>query len=187
MDKAFATIDTLKNLKKNDSFENIEELKIMKSNTTHYRFLKSDIPPKLKSLECDYIGITRLPRLPLTLESLSCTGNPITTLKLNYLPNLKVLFIDIDTDKIDQAQLPQSLKTLYCFGDIDSITLPNNLIEFGCDNCKRIKNIPSTLKKLSLKGNVVTEIEHIPDNVCVYVSDSMYEKYMELHPNAVFY
>jgi Leucine-rich repeat (LRR) protein len=163
----------------NSLHQDTEEIYIVMRNITHLPNLTRF--KKLKSLNCRSNEITRLPRLPDTLEELNCENNNLTCLpvlpknlkyincsnnKITHLPKLpyNLMSLDCSRNKLTSLpELPNNLETIYCY--INRLyclpKLPNKLKSLFCNSnhLSSLPILPKTLKFLNCGEN---EIEYLP-------------------------
>ncbi len=108
--------------------------------------------PKLRSVDCDHLGIENLnlSQVP-SLEALSCGGNRLAQLDLSNVHSLQQLFCwENNLETIDLSKVP-NLKTLECSNNpLGELDLSNilSLEEVFCSECRLTSlNLP-TLPKL---------------------------------------
>jgi Leucine-rich repeat (LRR) protein len=145
--------------------EDIEEINIANNDITYLPELNRF--KKLKSFNCRDNQITRLPRLPKTLELLFCQNNKLTCLPV--LPkNLKSL--NCSHNKIKRlTNLPEKLITLQChYNELTYLPeLPKNLEIIYCYNNRIncLPKLPYKLKVLYTSNNNLTSLPILPKSL----------------------
>ncbi len=123
------------------------------------------LPDTLETLICDNNELTSLPALPPRLKMLSCSGNKLTSLP--PLPvTLQVLICDFN--KLSSLpELPSNLESLICNNNqLTSLPVLNGkLSELDCEynNISVLPMIPSKLIKLNARDNPIVKITNLPN------------------------
>ena len=112
-----------------------------------------------KILDVSKQGLTEIPELPTSLETLWCSDNQLTSL----------------------PELPDNLDLLYC-GDnnlVSLIKLPNRLRILDCRHNKltKLTKLPDTLEALYCSNNQLTSLPELPDSLKVlYCNNNPFEE-----------
>ena len=116
-----------------------------------------NIPPTLKQLHCRSCSLSKLSKLPKSLETLNCSGNKLRFIPQLYHTALKSIFVNANQLKKIPV-LPKSVEWLYCYDNILS-ELPSPL--------------PTALEFLSCSRNDLTILPELPPNlVGLYIDNN---------------
>ena len=121
----------------------------------------------LKELYCSYNLLTRIPKLPESLQYVSCEYN-----QLNYLPDLPESLTHL-TCSYNQLtylpNLPYALKSINCQNNkLTSLPgLPGNLCSLYCQRNKltSLPNLPHSLEHINCCQNNLTCFPNLPNNL----------------------
>jgi hypothetical protein len=138
-----------------DTLEDLDELftklKILKCTGNNNLTKLGKLPNTLEKLNCSYNKITSLDNIPQKLEELYCGNNLLTSLD-NLPVSLKILSCEVNNISI-LDNLPNGLKLLSCwFNNIYSLdNLPPNLEDLICYSnlLSKVDNLPNSLLHLN--------------------------------------
>jgi hypothetical protein len=148
---------------------------------------------KIKQLTCtDNYGLTSLPKVPLTLDTILCQENKISD--ISTLKNSAVKFLYCHKNHItDLSNLPNTLTDLGAsenhFSVIDK--LPNSIKEMDISNnlyLYQIVNLPANLKTLYAQNSSLVYLDNLPQNVeDLYFSGTRLMDFPELESKTKLY
>ncbi|SFB70802.1 Por secretion system C-terminal sorting domain-containing protein [Flexibacter flexilis DSM 6793] len=152
---------------------------------------------RLKSLNCEHIGLISLPQLPDSLTSLDILSNDITSIH-SFPPNLELLYgpdnlnlstlpplpstlqvLDMSTCNLQSLPpLPPSLTLLDLSNNPISAfpALPSSLTSLSCEFCSALTalpELPPNIEWLDIPETAITCLPHLPESLYLFIIDDL--------------